>query len=85
LEVIRLQKIGKGKELSMKTSKNWQVFEVLGELESLLYRCPACGERIEVLADELNKKHICPKCGKQFDSMKRPYHLYGRGRTAAAR
>ena len=64
----------------MKTPQNCQVFEVLGELKSLLYRCPECGERIEVLADKLNEKHICPKCGEQIDCMKRAHYLYGRGR-----
>ena len=62
----------------MATQQHSPVFEVLGELESLLYRCPECGERIEVLVDELNKKHVCPKCGKQIDFMKRARYLYGR-------
>ncbi|MGD9076041.1 MAG: hypothetical protein PVJ69_12580 [Desulfobacteraceae bacterium] len=62
----------------MATQQNFSVLEVLGEVESLLYRCPECGERIEVLADEVNKKHVCPKCGKQIDFMKRPHSLYGK-------
>jgi hypothetical protein len=69
----------------MKTPQNCQVFEVLGELESLLCRCPACGEKIAVLPHELNEKHVCPKCGKSFDCMNRPYYLYSRGRVTAAR
>lgn len=62
----------------MATQQNFPVLEVLGKVESLLYRCPECGERIEVLAHELNKKHVCPKCGKQIDFMKRSDYLYGR-------
>ncbi len=55
-----------------------QVLEVLGELESLIFRCPQCGEKIEVFIDELKKKPACPKCGRQIDFVKRLHSLYGR-------
>ena len=61
----------------MATQQHCQVLEVLGELESLIYRCPQCGEKIEVLIDDPNKKHACSNCGKQIDFMKRPHSLYG--------
>jgi predicted RNA-binding Zn-ribbon protein involved in translation (DUF1610 family) len=64
------------------TQQHGPVFEVLGELVSLIYRCPQCGEKIEVFSFELNKKHICPKCGKHIDFMKRARYLDGRVRTA---
>jgi len=57
---------------TMATHQDFPVFEVLGEVESLLYRCPECGEKIRVLAGELNKKHHCPKCDKQFETALRP-------------
>jgi hypothetical protein len=69
----------------MKTPQNCQVFEVLGEVESLLCRCPACGEKIAVLPHELNEKHVCPKCGTHIDGTKAPHYLYGRGRAMVAR
>jgi DNA-directed RNA polymerase subunit RPC12/RpoP len=84
VEIKALKKIGRLKEVSMKTPQHCPSFEVLGEVESLLYRCLECGERIEVLTDELDKKHVCPKCGKQIDFMKGPHYLYSRGRTAAS-
>jgi len=67
----------------MATQQHGPVFEVLGELVSLIYRCPRCGEKIEVFPEELNKKHICPKCGKQIDFVKRARYLDDRIRTAA--
>jgi DNA-directed RNA polymerase subunit RPC12/RpoP len=68
----------------MTTQQHGTVFEVLGELVSLIYRCPRCGEKIEVLSYELNKNHICPRCGKQTDFMKRARSLHGRVRTTAS-
>ena len=85
MEVIRAWRIGKLKEGTMATQEHSPVFEVLGELVSLIYRCPRCEEKMEVFFDELNKEQICPKCGKQIDFMKRPHDLYGRGRTASLR
>jgi DNA-directed RNA polymerase subunit RPC12/RpoP len=67
----------------MATQQHGPVFEVLGELVSLIYRCPRCGEKTEVPIDELNKKHACPKCGQQIDFMKLARYLDGRVRTAA--
>jgi uncharacterized protein (DUF983 family) len=67
----------------MATQQHGPVFEVLGELVSLIYRCPRCGEKIEVFIDELNKKQACAKCGKQIDLMRRARYLDGRVRTAA--
>jgi predicted RNA-binding Zn-ribbon protein involved in translation (DUF1610 family) len=60
------------------------VFELLGELVSLIYRCPRCGEKIEVLPYELHKKHVCPKCGKQIYFVKRARYSDGPIRTAAS-
>ena len=56
----------------MATHQDFPVFEVLGEVESLLYRCPECGEKIQVSPHELNEKQTCPKCGKQFETALRP-------------
>ncbi len=67
----------------MATQQHSPVFEVLGELVSLIYRCKRCGEKIEVFIDELNKKQACPKCGKHIDFMKRARYLDGLVRTAA--
>jgi predicted RNA-binding Zn-ribbon protein involved in translation (DUF1610 family) len=69
---------------TMTTQQHGPVFEVLGELVSLIYRCPRCGEKIEVFTYELNKKHICPKCGKQINSVKSDRYLDGRVRTTAS-
>ena len=60
------------------------VFEVLGELVSLIDRCPECRQKIEVYPHELNKKLVCPNCGKQIDFVKRARYLDGRVRTAAS-
>jgi predicted RNA-binding Zn-ribbon protein involved in translation (DUF1610 family) len=68
----------------MTTQQHGKVLEVLGELVSLIYRCPRCGEKIEVLSYELNKNHICPKCGKQTDFMKRARSLHRPVRTTAS-
>ena len=67
----------------MTTRQHGPGFEVLGELVSLIYRCPRCGERIKVFPEELNKKHICPKCGKQIDFVKRARYHDGRVGSAA--
>jgi predicted RNA-binding Zn-ribbon protein involved in translation (DUF1610 family) len=67
----------------MGTQQHGPGFEVLGELVSLIYKCPRCGEKIEVLPEELNKKHICPKCGKHIDFVKRTRYLDGRASAAA--
>ncbi len=67
----------------MTAQQHGTVFEVLGELVSLIYRCARCGEKIEVSSYELHKKHICPKCGKQIDFVKRSHYLHGPVRTSA--
>jgi rRNA maturation endonuclease Nob1 len=72
-------------EEAMATQQDFLVLEVLGEVESLLYRCPACGEKIEVLPHKLNEKHICPNCGKELDCAKCPHYVYGKGRVTAPR
>jgi rRNA maturation endonuclease Nob1 len=79
------KKIGGLKEETMTTQQDFLVLEVLGEVESLLYRCPACGEKIGVLPHELNEKHICRKCGKEIDCAKCPHYVYGRGSATASR
>jgi hypothetical protein len=38
---------------AMAKKKHGPVFEVLGEVVSLIYRCPRCGEKIEVFSYEL--------------------------------
>jgi DNA-directed RNA polymerase subunit RPC12/RpoP len=68
----------------MTAQQHGAVFEVLGDLDSLIYRCARCGEKIEVSSHELHKKHICPKCGKQINFVKRAHYLDGRSRTAAS-
>jgi DNA-directed RNA polymerase subunit RPC12/RpoP len=69
---------------TMTTQQHGPVFEVVGEIVSLIYRCARCGEKIEVSSCELHKKHICPRCGKQINFVKRALYLNGRVRTAAS-
>ena len=68
----------------MTTKQHGPVFELLGELVSLIYRCPQCGEKTEVFTYELHKKHICPKCGKQINFVKSARYFDGQIKTAAS-
>lgn len=68
----------------MTAQQRGPVFEVLGEVVSLIYRCARCGEKIEVSSHDLHKKHMCPKCGKQVNFVKRAHYHDGRLRTAAS-
>lgn len=42
--------------------------ELNKSVKTLACKCPSCGKKNEIFADEVNKKHKCEACGAELDT-----------------
>ena len=65
----------------MTTPQHCPGFEQYKNLTSLICKCPACGQEIEIFSDEFDRKHKCPGCKQEVDFTKCQFHASGEDTT----